>query len=130
LTPFAGRYRFVDFALAALADAGVTATYVLAPSPARALAAHLANGVVPAASRRRPHLHRVPLPRDGTPGVRLDAALATCRELMQRHRASAIVILFADHVLRLDLRALAAARVRHDAPVALAALPIAASEAA
>jgi len=128
LTPFAGRYRFVDFALAALADAGVAATYVLAPPGADALAGHLAGGIV-AAARRRPHLHPVALPADGPPAARLDAVLPACRALAQRHRASAVVVLVADHVVRLDVRALAAARARHGADVALAALPIAASDA-
>ena len=43
LTPFAGKYRFIDFALATLANSGVRDGYVFAPRTDAALGAHVAR---------------------------------------------------------------------------------------
>ena len=41
LTPFAGKYRFIDFALAAATNSGVGPVYVVGSRPSAALHAHL-----------------------------------------------------------------------------------------
>ena len=41
LTPFAGKYRFIDFALATLVNAGATVVHVAASRPGAVLRAHL-----------------------------------------------------------------------------------------
>jgi glucose-1-phosphate adenylyltransferase len=124
LTPFAGRYRFVDFALATLANSGVATVYVLAPPPARALAAHLAATAGLRPARLRPHL--LPLPTAGPGGrvARVGHALPACREVARKHRASTLIVMTADHVLRLDLRQALAAHLRLGADAVLVALPV------
>src|SRR5262249_56160103 len=43
LTPFAGKYRFIDFALATMRNSGASSIYVMAPSAGPELRAHLAR---------------------------------------------------------------------------------------
>src|SRR5262245_756617 len=59
LTPFAGKYRFIDFALATLVNSGVTDIYVFAPEPLRDIERHLARAGHVLGSR----LTVIPLPK-------------------------------------------------------------------
>ena len=50
LTPFAGKYRFIDFALATLGNSGIHDTYVVTPETDTTVSAHVAwrgNGARP-----------------------------------------------------------------------------------
>ena len=129
LTPFAGRYRFLDFALATLANSGVRDVYVLAPPAARAVAAHVAGTASMLPARRRPHL----LPLRDADGIgragRLSQALESARAIAHEHAAGTVVVLLADHVLHLDLRLPVAAQRRAGADAMLMAFPVPAAEA-
>ena len=128
LTPFAGKYRFIDFALATLANSGVRDGYVFAPRTDAALGAHVARargtaGPVHRALRCLPGLRAT-----GTPARRTVEALRACSDLVAAHEPEAIAVLSADHILQLDLRPLAAAHRELGADVTLVALPLGASE--
>jgi glucose-1-phosphate adenylyltransferase len=128
LTPFAGKYRFLDFALATLVNSGVERLYVIAPDATGALRAHLRH----AGSPRRPVL--LSPPRRPTHGggraPRLVQALRMCDRLVRAHRPDALVVLLADHILQLDLRELVRAHHELDGDATLAGLPLAPTDAA
>jgi glucose-1-phosphate adenylyltransferase len=100
LTPFAGKYRFIDFALATLVNSEVSRVYVAATgsSPLRAYLAQAARGL--------------PLPvrlagsagGGGRRAARLLRALAGARHLLAAQAPEAVVVLSADHILQLDAR--------------------------
>src|SRR5438093_8572075 len=99
LTPFAGKYRFVAFALATATTSGVGPVYVVGSRPSAALHAHLGRAARAGAELRRPL--PIPLPgsgRDGGRAARLVRALAGSAQLVRHHRAQAIVVLTADHI--------------------------------
>src|SRR4029077_20022964 len=66
LTPFAGKYRFIDFALATATNSGVELVYVVAARPSGALLAHLGRAARAGAALRRSF--PVPLPGTGRNG--------------------------------------------------------------
>ncbi|HUE29524.1 MAG TPA: sugar phosphate nucleotidyltransferase [Verrucomicrobiae bacterium] len=130
LTPFAGKYRFIDFALATATNSGVGPVYVLASRPTGALHTHLGRAAHAGAELRRPF--PVPLPgggRDCGRAARLVRALAGTADLVRHHRAQAIVVLAADHILQLDLRQLLEAHATLATDVTLATLPVPVAEA-
>src|SRR5881296_944388 len=129
LTPFAGKYRFIDFALATLANSGVRDAYVFAPETDATLGVHVARAGGTAGPERRALRSLPGMQATGTPARRLLEALHACRDLIGAHPADGIVVLSADHILQLDLRALAAAHAALGADVTLVALPLSASEA-
>jgi glucose-1-phosphate adenylyltransferase len=125
LTPFAGKYRFVDFALATLLNSGIGDVHVVAAGAEPALRAHLLH----AGGSRRPVVVRGRRTgvADGRAG-RLRDALRACRTLVRAHRPDAVVLLFADHILHTDLRALLDMHRTCDADATLAGLPLAPGE--
>jgi glucose-1-phosphate adenylyltransferase len=105
LTPFAGKYCFVDFALATLVNSEVNRVYVAAAGSSM-LRAHLAR-----AARGVRALHRpFPIRLAGAAGAagrratRLVRALLGSRHLLESHAPEAVVVLTADHILQLDAR--------------------------
>ena len=60
LTPFAGKYRFIDFALATMRNSGASSIYVMAPLPGPELRAHLARGELAGHRSDPPLLLRLP----------------------------------------------------------------------
>src|SRR5438552_35626 len=127
LTPFAGKYRFIDFALATLANSGVRDVTVFAPESDLTLGAHVARAGGPAGPERRALRSLPGMQATGTPTRRLVEALHACRDLVASHRPDAIVVLAADHILQLDVRPLVAAHGARRADVTLVALPFPAS---
>jgi glucose-1-phosphate adenylyltransferase len=126
LTPFAGQYRFIDFALATLRNSGVSEVRVMAPCPT-ALRAHL-DAVRPPGRGQRVTVVPLSTPSSPSRASRLLTALAVCPRLLARERYDAIVVLLADHVFHVDLRQLLAAH-GEGADVTLAALPVPPDEA-
>jgi glucose-1-phosphate adenylyltransferase len=118
LTPFAGAYRFVDFALATLGNSGVKTVWVATPRPGAALRAHLT-------AARRGRFARLGIvaqrPDLGSRAARLRAALVAAGAVAGT--ADTIALLSADHVLNVDLRQLVAAHRDLGADVTVAALP-------
>jgi len=129
LTPFAGKYRFIDFALATAINSGISPIHVAAGRPGAGLRAHLARAANAGISLCGP----LPMPvpgggRDGGRAARVLRALAGVSRLARAQRAPAIVVLTADHVLQVDLRQLLDAHHRLRADVTLATLPVPVSE--
>jgi len=125
LTPFAGKYRFIDFALASLANGDVERIDVAAPARGTLIRAHVA-----AAARNVPALRgALPARLPGTfAGSRLDrilGALLGCRRL---ESPDVTVVLTADHIVQLDVRRLVDTHRRLGADVTLCTVPVAASE--
>jgi glucose-1-phosphate adenylyltransferase len=131
LTPFAGQYRFIDFALATLANSGVRVTCVAAAAPTPALRIHL-DRMARAYSRPRPTLLLAPSPTSAQAngrGVRLRHALGACGDLADERQAEAVAVLLGDHILQIDLRQMNDVHRALHADVTLATLPVAVGEA-
>src|SRR5205085_9366251 len=124
LTPFAGKYRFIDFALASLAHAGVGRLDVAAPGPGTLLRTHLAAAARGTSVRRRLPT-RIAGSFTGSRPERIAGALLGCRPL---DTPAVTVVLTADHVVQLDVRRLVAAHRRVGADVTLCTVPVAAGE--
>jgi glucose-1-phosphate adenylyltransferase len=125
LTPFAGRYRFIDFALANLANSGVGLVYVVGPGSSAAAPLSLARGSRPVRRPRSIPPPGAPRRAPGHRAARLLRALAGCREVIRTHGPDLVVVLLADHILQLDLRQLADAHRALGAQLTLAAVPTA-----
>ncbi len=123
LTPFAGKYRFIDFALATLRNSGVLDVCVVTPFPAARLRAHLERALPGRRPRILPLVGRAP-----TRASRLGAALRAAGALVRDLEPETVAILLADHILLCDLRPLVAAHAARAADVTLPALSLPASE--
>ena len=121
LTPFAGTYRFIDFALATLVNSEVSRVYVAAP-PSSILRTHLARAARGVRALHRPFPVRV-APATGR-ATRLLRALLGCRELVEAHAPDVVVALTADHILQLDARHLLDAHRARRADVTLCAVSL------
>ena len=128
LTPFGGKYRFIDFALATLANSRVQTAGVTAPSPSAALRSHLAGSA--RVRGRRPSLIALPGTAAPSRAGRIVQALAGCRDLLRGHERATLVVLLADHILQPDVRQLVRAHRDLAADVTLASLPVPLAEAA
>ncbi len=124
LTPFAGTYHFIDFALATLRNSGVRDVHVAAPAPAGSLRRYLQEATL----APRPSILTLPPPTGDGRIVRLRAALRAAAPLLTARRPDAVVILLADHILLLDLRPLLHALMTGDADALLPALPLPAED--
>jgi glucose-1-phosphate adenylyltransferase len=131
LTPFGGKYRFVDFALAALRNSGVSPVCVAGAAPAPLLHAHLLGTAIARREVRRSPFIALP---GGSPvtarPARLLRALAATADQIWSHRPDALVVLLADHILHMDIRQLCDAHRERGADVTLAALPVPVDESA
>jgi len=130
LTPFGGKYRFIDFALATLANSQVATACIAAPSPSRALRSHLLHAAHARRRGRHPALVALPGTAARSRAGRLVQALAGCRELLRGREPATVVVLLADHILQLDVRQLVRAHRDLAADVTLASLPVPVGEAA
>ncbi len=132
LTPFGGKYRFLDFALATLRNSGVSTAWVLGAGPAPLLQAHLLGAAIARREVRRSPF--IALPDGCHPGAarptRLLRALAASADQIWSHRPDAIVVLLADHIMHVDVRQLCDAHRDLGADVTLAALPVPVDESA
>ena len=119
LTPFAGKYRFIDFALATLVNSEVSRVYVAAP-PSSMLREHLARAARGVRALHGPFPVRVA--RAPGRAMRLLRALLGCRELVETHAPDVVVALTADHILQLDARHLVDVHRARRADVTLCAV--------
>ncbi len=123
LTPFAGRFRLIDFAIATLRNSGVDDVRVCAPEPAPELEAHLRRLGRPDAPG--PQLVPVrPSLRWTGPVVPLLDVLRAVDPVVQDASPDVVVLLSADHILLADLRALLGAHDATGADVTLAAVSV------
>jgi glucose-1-phosphate adenylyltransferase len=123
LTPFAGKYRFLDFALATLAAAEVRTIHVVAPRPGAALRVHVVAAARVLGALRGPLPLRLATPGDrASRGARTLAGVVRLRPVVHARRPEAVIALAADHVLRLDGAALVETHRRSGADVTLCTL--------
>jgi len=103
LTPFGGRHRFLDFALGALENAGISGIRVVPGSPTTPRAAY----ELALAGRGSSHTTLLqPSPALAGRQGRLTRLLAACSAACERGpRPTQLVALSADHILRADLGA-------------------------
>ena len=130
LTPFAGKYRFVDLALATLVNSTVDAVYIAASRPSPPLRAHLAATARPVSAvlRAFPVFPRGAAHVAASRAARALCAAVGCERLVRDHAADAAIVLTADHVLQMDARRLLAAHRAGRADVTLCALPVASAD--
>ena len=129
LTPFGGKYHFLDFAIASLRNSGVSTVCVAGVPPAPLLQAHLLGTAVARRELRRPPLIALPAGSNRTSrATRLLRALGAAAEQIWSHRPDEVVILLSDHILHMDLRLVCDAHRERGADVTLAALPVPADE--
>jgi glucose-1-phosphate adenylyltransferase len=124
LTPFAGKYRFIDFALATLVNSGVTDIYVFAPEPILDVERHLARTAHVLGPPRRQTVIPLPVPRATARLSRLLEVLSVAHPLVRAHHADGVVLLSAEHILLADLRQLFDAHDGCGADATLAAFPV------
>ena len=123
LTPFAGKFRFIDFALATLVNSGVSDIYVFAPEPVLDIERHLARAGHVLGSR----MTVIPLPAPRAASGRLPRlldALALAHPLVRAHHSESVVLLSAEHILLADLRQLFDVHDGGNADATLAAFPV------
>ena len=126
LTSFAGKYRFVDLALATLVNSGLDAVYVAASRPSPSLRAHLAGAArtFPGVRRPFPVLSRTGGELSARRAARALRAVAACRHLAHGRAFDTVVVVTADHVLQVDARQLIAAHRARRADVTLCTVPL------
>jgi glucose-1-phosphate adenylyltransferase len=131
LTPFGGKYLFLDFAIASLRNSGVTTMCVAGMAPAPLLQAHLLGTAVARRELRRSPFIELPAGSNRTSrATRLLRALGAAAEQIWSHHPDEVVVLLADHILHMDARSLCNAHRERGADITLAALPVPVDESA
>jgi glucose-1-phosphate adenylyltransferase len=129
--PFGGRYRIVDFVLSNLVNSGIHAIYILVQYKSQSLIEHIRNGwafspLVPA------HFITVvpPQMREGPEWFQGTAdAVYQNINLIEPNDPDLVAVFGADHVYRMDVRAMARFHLERDADVTISALPVPVDEA-
>ena len=129
--PFGGRYRIVDFVLSNLVNSGIHAIYILVQYKSQSLIEHIRNGwafspLVPA------HFITVvpPQMREGPEWFQGTAdAVFQNINLIEPNDPDLVAVFGADHVYRMDVRAMARFHQQRNADVTISALPVPVEEA-
>ena len=129
--PFGGRYRIVDFVLSNLVNSGIHAIYILVQYKSQSLIEHIRNGwafspLVPA------HFITVvpPQMREGPEWFQGTAdAVYQNINLIEPNDPDLVAVFGADHVYRMDVRAMARFHLERQADVTISALPVPVDEA-
>jgi glucose-1-phosphate adenylyltransferase len=124
--PFGGRYRIVDFVLSNFVNSGIHAIYILVQYKSQSLIEHIRNGwafsplmpthfitVVPPQMREGPEWFQ------GT----ADAVYQNIN-LIEPNAPDLVAVFGADHVYRMDIRAMARFHLERGADVTISALPV------
>ena len=129
--PFGGRYRIVDFVLSNLVNSGIHAIYILVQYKSQSLIEHIRNGwafspLVPS------HFITVvpPQMREGPEWFQGTAdAVSQNINLIEPNDPDLVAVFGADHVYRMDVRAMARFHQERNADVTISALPVPIAEA-
>lgn len=124
--PFADRCRLIDFALSNLHNSGVRSTFVLLQYKPRAILEHLAANW-PAASLDPGEFVEPVLPATSFQGTA--DAVRQSLDRLEGHDPDIVAVFAADHVYRMDVRAMAAFHQACDADATIATLPVPIEEA-
>ena len=125
--PFGGRYRIVDFVLSNLINSGVYSIYVLIQFKSQSLLQHLRDGwqfsgilqdyfVIPVPAQMR-------MPGETWYRGTADAIYQNLN-LIEQSRPDAVAIFGADHIYRMNIRAMLEYHEQKEAEVTVAAIPV------
>src|ERR1700688_967917 len=125
--PFGGRYRIIDFVLSNLMNSGIYSTYVLIQFKSQSLLQHLRDGWE-ANSLLKSHFI-IPVPAQmRTPGETwyrgtADAIFQNIN-LIEQADPHLVVIFGADHIYRMNIRAMLEYHVAKSSSATIAAIPV------
>ena len=124
--PFGGRYRIVDFVLSNLINSGIYSNYVLIQFRSQSLLQHLSEGWASAGLLKEHFIIPVPaqMRSSGETWYRGTAdALYQNINLIEQASPDYVVIFGADHIYRMNIRAMVEYHAAKDATVTVAAIP-------
>lgn len=125
--PFGGKYRIIDFVLSNLINSGIYSIYVLIQFKSQSLLQHLRDGwqfsgllndnfIIPVPAQMR------------TPGETWYRGTADAiyhnLNLIEQSRPDLVVIFGADHIYRMNIRAMVEFHQQKEAEVSVAAIPV------
>lgn len=125
--PFGGRYRIVDFVLSNLINSGIYSTYVLIQFRSQSLLQHLSEGWASAGLLKEHFIIPVPaqMRSDREEWFRGTAdALYQNINLIEQATPDYIAVFGADHIYRMNIRAMIEFHVRNGAKATVAAVPV------
>lgn len=129
--PFGGRYRIVDFVLSNLVNSGINAIYILVQYKSQSLIEHIRNGWVLAPIQPGHFITVVPPQmREGPEWFQGTAdAVYQNTNLIEPNDPDLVAVFGADHIYRMDVRAMARFHMERQADVTISALPMPLSQA-
>ncbi|HYC02352.1 MAG TPA: glucose-1-phosphate adenylyltransferase [Azospirillaceae bacterium] len=125
--PFGGKYRIIDFALSNLVNSGIYAIYVLVQFKSQSLLQHLRDGWQFGGMLTEQFIIPVPAQmRSATEDWYQGTADAVFQNmnLIQQSDPDIVVLFGADHVYRMDVRAMIEFHLARDAALTVAAIPV------
>jgi glucose-1-phosphate adenylyltransferase len=124
--PFGGRYRIVDFVLSNLVNSGILSIYILVQYKSQSLIEHIRNGWILAPIQPNHFITVVPPQmREGPEWFQGTAdAVYQNTNLIEPHDPDLVAVFGADHIYRMDIRAMARFHVERGADVTVSALPV------
>lgn len=130
--PFGGRYRIVDFVLSNLINSGIYSIYVLIQFKSQSLLQHLSEGWEGGGLLRQHFIIPVPAQmRSEDEGWYRGTADAIFQNvnLIEQALPDYVAIFGADHIYRMNIRAMLQFHIEKHAQVSIAALPVPAENA-
>ncbi len=125
--PFGGRYRIVDFVLSNLINSGIYSTYVLIQFRSQSLLQHLSEGWATSGLLKEHFI--IPVPAQmRSPGESwyqgTADALYQNLNLIEQANPDYVAIFGADHIYRMNIRAMIEFHAEKNADVTIAAIPV------
>lgn len=125
--PFGGRYRIVDFVLSNLINSGIYSIYVLIQFRSQSLLQHLSEGWEAGSFLKQNFIIPVPAQmRSEDEGWYRGTADAMYQNvnLIEQANPDYVVIFGADHIYRMNIRAMLEYHIQKKAQVSIAAIPV------
>jgi glucose-1-phosphate adenylyltransferase len=124
--PFGGRYRIVDFVLSNFVNSDINAIYLLVQYKSQSLIEHIRNGWVMAPIHSSDFITVVPPQmRGGTEWFQGTAdAVYQNMNLVEPSDPDLVAVFGADHIYRMDIRAMARFHCERQADITISALPV------
>src|SRR5260370_8226492 len=125
--PFGGRYRIVDFVLSNLINSGIYSIYVLIQFKSQSLLQHLSDGWSMGGLLNQNFIIPVPAQmRSEDEGWYRGTADAIFQNinLIEQANPDYVVIFGADHIYRMNIRAMLEYHIEKGAQVSIAAIPV------
>lgn len=129
--PFGGRYRIVDFVLSSFINSDINSIYLLVQYKSQSLIEHIRNGWVMATLHSGDFVTVVPPQMRGGPEWFEGTADAVYQNmnLVEPNDPSLVAVFGADHIYRMDIRAMAQFHCERDADITVSAIPVPLAEA-